>query len=446
MFSWQQSGEGCRSVTDYIRLIQVKRDGGEHTRGEIRSLVKGYLRGEVADYQMSAWLMAVVLKGLSYEETLALADAEVESGSQIDLSSLGRPVIDKHSTGGVGDKVTLVLAPLVAACGAVFGKMSGRSLGHTGGTIDKLESIPGFVTDLDAGRFKKQLETIGICVAGQSKDMVPADKKLYALRDVTATVESNPLVAASIMSKKIATGTAAVVMDIKIGRGAFFKNRGQAAGVFHLIKKIGEARGVEVRGVISPMDQPLGRTVGNSLEVLEAVETLRGNGPDDLVAVVSRLALLALEASDAGLTGRDAQQLIKRCLADGTALDRFREWIEAQGGDAAFVDDPAALPAAAHVLPVRASQGGFVTAIDALEVGLAVQALGAGRRQKEVEIDHTVGLILDAKTGDRVAPGDSLARVYANDSDKGEQAALRVNDAFKLKPAQMRSEWSISDL
>jgi pyrimidine-nucleoside phosphorylase len=431
---------------DYVDLIERKKDAEELTASEIRQLVDGYMSGEVADYQMSAWLMAVVLNGLTLEETIALADAEVDSGDRLDLSSLGRPVIDKHSTGGVGDKVTLVLAPLVAACGAVFGKMSGRGLGHTGGTIDKLESIPGFRTELDADVFRRQLESISLCVAGQSANLVPADKMLYALRDVTATVDSNPLVAASIMSKKIASGSSAVVIDIKVGRGAFLKNRGQAAGVFHLMKAIGEARGVTVKAVMTPMQQPLGSAAGNSVEVLEAVETLRGNGPGDLVEVVTRLAALALAEADLDMDEAQAAAEAAERLSDGSALEKFVQWIEAQGGDTSFIDDAAALPAASLSIPLEAKEAGYIADIDALEVGKALVELGAGRLRKDEMIDPAVGLLLHRKAGDAVAPGDVLAEVLANDRDKGEVAALRVSRAFSVTEEKPEVTFKLEEL
>ncbi|MHB0914298.1 MAG: thymidine phosphorylase [Thermoleophilia bacterium] len=421
-------------MVDYTNLIQQKREGKAHSAAEIKALVDGYLSGALADYQMSAWLMAVVLRGMTFEETLALADAEVDSGERLDLSPLGRPVVDKHSTGGVGDKVTLVLAPLVAACGAIFGKMSGRSLGHTGGTVDKLEAIPGFVTGMAPGDFIAQLRDIGVCVVSQGPELVPAEKQLYALRDVTATVESSPLIAASIMSKKIAAGSSAVVMDIKVGRGAFLKNRGQAAAVFHLMKKIGSARGVGVAGIISPMDQPLGRSVGNALEVLEAVEALRGAGPDDLVRVVTRIAAMCLVAADAGRQPEDAEAEAVKRLGDGSALEMFRQWIGAQGGDPAFIDDPGRLPGARHVLPVPAAADGYVGAIDALEVGRSLLPLGAGRMKQGDSIDHAAGLIIHAKCGAAVVAGERLAEIHANDLRLGREAAERVAAAFEIVP------------
>lgn len=433
-------------MTDYVRLIEVKRDGREHTAVELQALVQGFMEGGMADYQMSAWLMAVVLRGMTYAETLALTDLTVASGSRLDLDVLGRQVVDKHSTGGVGDKVTLVLAPVVAACGAVFGKMSGRGLGHTGGTIDKLESIPGFRATIEPRDFIAQLRETGICVAGQSAAMVPVEKRLYALRDVTGTVASNPLIAASIMSKKIAAGAGMVVMDIKVGRGAFFQNRGQAAGVYHLMREIGAERGVRVMGIMSPMDQPLGHAVGNSLEVLEAVEALKGRGPHDLVAVAKRLAVIALEASDAGFEGEGAAAAVEDCLSGGAALEKFREWITAQGGDIRFIDEPERLPAAGFKIPVTAKRGGYVSLVDALAVGRAMPGLGAGRQRHDDVIDHTAGAIIFAKAGDEVAAGDRIAEVRAADRDRGLEAAAKIAAAYEFSREKPQAQWRITDL
>lgn len=419
-------------MTGAVDIIKNKRDGQELSAPEIEFLVNGYLSGSVPDYQMSAWLMASLLKGLTLKETLALTAVMVDSGGRLDLSSLGRPVMDKHSTGGVGDKVTLVLAPVVAACGAIFGKMSGRSLGHTGGTVDKLESIPGYRTGMSAAEFQSRLKEHGICVAGQSADLVPADKKIYALRDVTGTIESNPLVAASIMSKKIASGAAAVVLDIKLGRGGFFKTRGHASGAAHLMQKIGEAHGIRVEVLMTSMDQPLGRAVGNSLEVLEAVETLKGNGPLDLVEVVVALAARLLAMSDLGWDPATAAAAARRSLSAGSALAKFREWIAAQGGDASFIDDTSRLPVAAQTTPVFSPRDGYVESLDALAVGRSVQELGAGCRTTADIMDHGVGVVLHAKTGDPVKTGDTLATIYARDQESGAAAASEIADSYVI--------------
>ncbi|MBI5870640.1 MAG: thymidine phosphorylase [Actinobacteria bacterium] len=420
-----------------VDFIQHKRDGGEHSPRELAAFIDSFMAGEVADYQMSAWLMAALLKGLSLDETLALTDALLASGSRLDLSGLGRLVVDKHSTGGVGDKVTMVLAPLVASCGAVFGKMSGRGLGHTGGTIDKLESIPGFRTTLSAAEFASQLGKIGICVCGQSSELAPADNRLYALRDVTATVESNPLIAASILSKKIAGGASAVVLDVKVGSGSFFKTRGHASGVAHLMREVGAKRGIGVEAVMTSMEQPLGYAVGNALEVMEAAETLRGNGPADLVEVVAALAKRLLHLSDLGWSHERAEAEARERLATGAAVGKFREWIAFQGGDTSFIDDPGILPAAAHTATVAATGEGWVEAIDALAIGKAALNLGAGRLHKEDAIDHSVGVVLAAKCGDGVKAGDALATVHARDAESAGSAAAAIQAAYRISAARV---------
>ncbi|MHB9111452.1 MAG: thymidine phosphorylase [Thermoleophilia bacterium] len=420
-----------------VDIIQRKRDGGEHSPGELSAFIESFMAGEVADYQMSAWLMAALLKGLSLDETLALTDALLASGSRLDLSGLGRLVVDKHSTGGVGDKVSLVLAPLVASCGAVFGKMSGRGLGHTGGTVDKLESIPGFRTTLSAAEFASQLREIGICICGQSAELAPADNRLYALRDVTATVESNPLIAASILSKKLAGGASAVVLDVKVGAGSFFKTRGHASGVAHLMREVGVRRGIGVEAIMTSMEQPLGFAVGNTLEVMEAVETLKGHGPADLVEVVIALATRLLHLADLQWSRERAEAEARERLAAGGAIEKFREWIAFQGGDTSFIDEPERLPAAAHLATANALRKGWVEAIDALAVGRAALALGAGRIHKEDSIDHSVGLVLAAKSGDHVKAGEILATVHASDTDRAEAAAASVLSAYRISATRV---------
>lgn len=421
-----------------VDIIQKKRDGKELPATEIRSLVSGYMEGAVPDYQMSAWLMATLLKGLTLDETLALTDALVDSGDRLDLTGLGLRVVDKHSTGGVGDKVTLVLGPVVAACGAVFGKMSGSGLGHTGGTVDKLESIPGYRTDLTTDEFVSQLREKGICVIGQTTNLVPADRKLYALRDVTGTIESNSLVAASVMSKKIAGGAAAVVLDIKLGRGSFFKTRGHASGVAHLMEKIGAARGIEVEAVMTSMEQPLGHAVGNALEVMEAVETLKGHGPSDLVEVVIALATRLLKMSDPVFDPDKAATAARCALSGGSALMKFKEWITAQGGDASFAGDTARLPVAAKTAGVFSPRDGYVESLDAKRVGRSVLELGAGRRTKDDVVDHGVGAVLHAKVGHRVKTGDLLATVYARTAESAAAAAYTLGHSYVIGSEEVK--------
>jgi len=422
-----------------VDIIERKRNGRELSAQEISFLVNGYMSGEIAEYQMSAWLMAAFLKGLTFRETLALTDAMIATGEMLDLSSLGRTVVDKHSTGGVGDKVSLVLGPLVASCGAVFGKMSGRSLGHTGGTVDKLESIPGFKTDLKLPHFLSQLKEVGVCIAGQTLNLVPADKRLYALRDVTATVDSNALTAASIMSKKIAGGAKAVVLDIKVGRGAFFKTKGHAHGVAHLMKKIGEARGLKVVPIMTAMEQPLGYAVGNSLEVLEAVKTLKGDGPSDLNQVVVELAANLLSLSDLGWSKQKAKHEAYRYLKEGLALSRFRQWIAAQGGDPSFIDNPDKLPLAPAAGVVKAPASGYVAAVDALKIGRAALFMGAGRLKKEDKINHGAGIVLHAKVGDRVKAGEEIATVYASADEAAARAANDVLNAYRIVDKKVKA-------
>lgn len=424
-------------MTDFIDIIQRKRDGQALSDAEINDMIAGYMSGEMADYQMSAWLMAAFLEGLNLRETLALTDAMISTGEVIDLSSLGVTVVDKHSTGGVGDKVSIVLGPVVAACGAVFGKMSGRGLGHTGGTVDKLESIPGFQTTIGRERFVSQLAEVGICIAGQSPELVPADDRLYELRDVTATVDSNPLTAASIMSKKIAAGADVVVLDVKVGQGAFFKNRGQASGVAHLMQELGQARGLEVAVLMTAMEQPLGHAVGNAIEVREAVAALKGHGPPDLTAVVMALAAELLSRSGQGWDREHAADEAGRSISDGRAFARFREWIIAQGGDTVFIDDDDGMPLAEHRQVVTAPEDGFVSGLDALAVGRAVLDLGAGRKQKGAGIDHGVGVSVHAKVGDRVERGQEIAVVYARSPKTAASAASAVADAYSLSGEQV---------
>ncbi|MFA5810075.1 MAG: thymidine phosphorylase [Thermoleophilia bacterium] len=420
-----------------VEIIRKKRDGVELASAEIAGMVDGFVAGEIPDYQMSAWLMAIFFKGLSINETVALTDALVDSGGRLDLSSLGRTVLDKHSTGGVGDKVSLVLGPVIASCGALFGKMSGRGLAHTGGTVDKLESIPGFRTRLSPEEFEEQLRETGICIAGQSEGLVPADMKIYALRDVTGTIESNPLIAASIMSKKIAGGASAVVLDIKVGGGAFFKTIGHASGAAHLMRKIGELRGVDVLPVFTSMEQPLGKAVGNALEVMEAIASLRDDGPADLNDVVVALAARLLPLSDLGWDrGRSEQEARKR-ITSGAALEKFREWISAQGGDTRFIDNPDMLPSARHVLPVPAIRSGFIAGIDALAVGGVALKLGAGRHRKDEAIDHSAGVVLNVKTGDRISEGESLASVHSSTEEKCRAAVEAIAKSYRISDAEV---------
>jgi pyrimidine-nucleoside phosphorylase len=409
-------------------LIQRKRDGGELADDEIAELVLGYTRGDIPDYQLAALMMAVYFRGLSARETYALTDAMVRSGDTIDLQAeIGQPVADKHSTGGVGDKASLVVGPLVAACGVPFGKMSGRGLGHTGGTLDKLESIPGFRVELSLDEFVRQVGEIGLAIVGQTAELVPADKQLYALRDVTATVENVSLIAASIMSKKIAAGANAIVLDVKVGDGAFMKSRDDARALAQAMLELGRRAGRSVVCELTDMDQPLGHAVGNALEIREALATLRGNGPTDLreLAVASGAHLLTLVDGVAEPEGRSRAE---RALEDGSALEAYDRWVRAQGGD----PSEAALPSAGVVREVIANADGTVTRVGALAVGIASVRLGAGRAVKDAPIDHAVGIVCRAKRGDRVAAGDVLAEVHARDDASAAAAAAEVEAAYEL--------------
>ena len=413
-----------------VDVIAHKRDGRRLSAEEIDFFIQGFTRGEIPDYQVAAWLMAVVLRGMDRQETIDLTMSMVRSGEQLDLSDIAPFVVDKHSTGGVGDKTTLVIAPLIAAAGLYLGKMSGRGLGFTGGTLDKLESIPGFRCDLSRDEFLAQLASIGLVVTGQSADLAPADGKLYALRDVTATVSSLPLIASSIMSKKIASGANGIVLDVKVGRGAFMETEKEALELAQLMVDIGHDMGRKVRAVISDMNQPLGRAVGNSLEVVEALATLRGRGPADFrqhcLVVASQMLLVAGAVLDA----EAAKEQLEQLLDGGLALARFRQWIAAQGGDLSYVDEPAKLPTARFIEEVPAPQPGYIAAIDAREVGLTTMLLGGGRAKKGDPVDHAVGVVLQAKLGDQVAQGQPLLTIHANDSAKLEGARQRLLAAY----------------
>jgi len=415
---------------DFVHdVIAWKRDGKELDEVRVRAFVDGVVSGAVPSYQASALLMAMVLRGLSDDETLWLARALVDSGKLLDLSVLRRPVLDKHSSGGVGDKVTLVLAPLVAACGAVFGKMSGRGLGHTGGTLDKLESIPGFRVQLPQGDFLRQLERIGVAVVSQSERIVPADRLLYGLRDVTGTVECGGLIAASIMAKKVASGTSALVLDLKVGRGAFAADLEQAREIGRLCRVIGRAYERPTTCLYTAMDAPLGRTVGNRLEVEEAWQVLNGEGPGDVREVTLALAAELLPLSDLGLDRTEARARAEAALADGRAAEHFERWCYVQGGRWQ--------PGEFHRLAaheVKAPAAGFVTAVDALAVGRSAQLAGAGRRTVDDTVDAAAGVLLERSVGDPVEAGDSLAAVFSRDPARRREASTVLEKAFSVGP------------
>jgi pyrimidine-nucleoside phosphorylase len=410
-------------------LIERKRDGEELPGEEIAELVLAYARGEVPDYQLAAFCMAVYFQGLSSAETFALTDAMVRSGETIDLAGpLGRRVVDKHSTGGVGDKTTLAVGPVVAACGVPFGKMSGRGLGHTGGTLDKLEAIPGFRVELTTAEFVEQVRDVGLAIVGQTANLVPADKLLYALRDVTATVDNVSLIAASIMSKKIASGAQAIVLDVKVGDGAFMKTLPDARVLAEAMLALGRRAERDVVCVLTDMDQPLGFAVGNALEVREAVATLHGEGPPDFTELVLDASAHLLALSDLGIDRAEARVRVERAIADGSAVAAYERWVRAQGGD----PDLAVLPKAPFVREVFSPRGGLVQRLAALPIGVAALHLGAGRRAKDDAIDHAVGVVCLKKRGDAVADGEPLAEVHARDEKSAAEAAAAVLAAYEL--------------
>ena len=417
-----------------VDLIERKRNGEELSADDVREFIAAYVRGDVPDYQAAALLMAVWFRGLTAAETYALTDAMVASGETVDLAArLGRRVVDKHSTGGVGDKLTIAVGPVVAACGVPFGKMSGRGLGHTGGTLDKLESIPGFRVELTTDELVEQTREIGIAVAGQTADLVPADKKLYALRDVTATIDQVSLIAASIMSKKIAAGASAVVLDVKVGEGAFMRTVEDARELAREMRALGEQAGMDVVCLLTDMDQPLGRAVGNALEVREAWETLAGGGPPDFreLVVDSTAELLAL--SDLGVDEGEGRRRAEAALEDGSALATYERWVRAQGGD----PDPARLPVAPVVRQVAAPASGYVHELRAREVAITAMELGAGREVAGEPIDHAVGVVCLRKRGEEVATGEPLAEIHARDEAAADKARRSLLAAYEIGDREM---------
>ncbi|MBQ6677875.1 MAG: thymidine phosphorylase [Clostridia bacterium] len=395
-------------------LIHKKREGGELTDGEIEYFIGGFTNGEIPDYQASALLMAIFYRGMSERETVTLTGCMASSGDTVDLSRFGELSADKHSTGGVGDKTTLIVAPVVAALGGKMAKMSGRGLGHTGGTVDKLESIPGYKTDLSPADFLGQVEKIGVAVIGQSGNLTPADKKLYALRDVTATVDSIPLITSSIMSKKLAAGSHNIVLDVKVGSGAFMKTPEDAEELAREMVKIGKGCGRRVRAVLSNMDVPLGAAVGNSLEVIEAVNILKGADSGDLYEVSVILAS-QLVSMVRGIAASEAEREVRGAIRSGAAFEKMKEWIASQGGDVRYLDNVSLFPAAAHVKDVLSPSAGFIVSTDAEKIGKASVKLGAGRASKEDPIDHAAGILIRKKTGDRVERGDVICTLLTND-------------------------------
>ena len=401
-----------------VDLIIKKREGFELSEEEIRFWISGYVKGEIPDYQSSAMQMAILFKGMTKNEVSVLTDAMEHSGETLDLSNIKGVKVDKHSTGGVGDKTTLVLGPMVAACGGVVAKLSGRGLGHTGGTLDKLESIPGLSISIEGKRFEEQVNRIGLAVAGQTKSLVPADKKMYALRDVTGTVESIPLIAASVMSKKLASGSDAILLDVTVGDGAFMKNMDSARELASVMVEIGKKLGRDTRAIISDMSEPLGLAVGNNLEVKEAISALKGNGPEDLMELCYTAGSIMLVQSNIYKTTVEARKALKENVDNGKAFEKLCLMVEAQGGDVSYIKDPNKFEMAKNIVPVVSKEDGYIKDIKALTIGVSSMKLGGGRETLEDTIDMSAGIVLAKKVGDFVKKGDVLCTIYTNKDEK----------------------------
>jgi pyrimidine-nucleoside phosphorylase len=421
-----------------VDIIIRKRDKGELTLAEIEFFIKSFISGEVTDYQASALLMAIVLNGMTARETTDLTLAMANSGHMLDLSDVVDLAVDKHSSGGVGDKTSLAVLPIVAASGLPVGKMSGRGLGFSGGTLDKLESIPGYRVDLTTEEFKQQLKEKGIVLTGQSLDLAPADGKLYALRDVTGTVQSIPLIASSIMCKKLAAGAQAIVLDVKTGLGAFMETLAEARRLANLMVDIGQLAGREVVALLSDMNQPLGNAVGNSLEVIEAIETLKDNGPEDFLEHCLHVSAHMLVLGKRARNLTEGRAMVEKSIADGSAVEKFRVLVEAQGGDVSYVEDPSKFPRAEFVEVVPSPKNGYLAQIQARSVGEAAVALGAGRARKSDPIDHAVGFVIHHKVGDKVEKGEPLFTIHANDKEKLSESreAVLAAHAFSAEPVE----------
>ena len=416
-----------------VDLIIKKREGGALTREEIAFWIDGYVNGVIPDYQVSAMNMAILFKGMSEEEVINLTDLMEHSGETLDLSNLKGVKVDKHSTGGVGDKTSLVLGPMVAACGATFAKLSGRGLGHTGGTLDKLESIPGLTIQVNGERFINQVNKIGIAIAGQTQSLVPADKKMYALRDVTGTVESIPLIAASVMSKKLAAGTDAILLDVTLGNGAFMKDINQARTLARLMCKIGNGLKRDTRAVLSNMNEPLGLAVGNALEVKEAIAALHGEGPEDLMELCYTSGSIMLEQAHICKNQAEGTKMLEEVIKDGSAFNKFLEMVQAQGGDVEYILHPEKFAVAKNIIPIYAKEEGYVESINALEIGLSSMTLGGGRETLDDVIDMAAGIMLNKKVGDYVKEGEVLCYLHSNKNvTLINRVAKNVFDSFKI--------------
>lgn len=409
-------------------IIRKKRDGGELTTQEIKFFIDGYVKGEIPDYQASALLMAIFFKGMNFQETADLTFAVRDSGQRLDFSAIKGIRVDKHSTGGVGDKTSLVVAPLVASLGVKVAKMSGRGLGHTGGTIDKLEAIPGFRTDLSEEEFLNNVNKIGVCIVGQNKDLAPADKKLYALRDVTATVDSLPLVVSSIMGKKLAADDDCIVLDVKTGSGAFAKSLEDSRTLAKVMVDIGKQAGKKMLALITDMDRPLGNAIGNTLEVKEAIDTLNGHGPEDFTEICVILATNMLYLAGKG-SMEECEKMVKAAIADKRALDTFKKMVVAQGGDVSFIDNPDKFATAPHKRSVKAQKSGYIHHVDTEGYGISSLLLGAGRNTKEENIDFAAGIVLKKKTGDYVKEGEELCVMYTSDEKRFEGAVNKFYES-----------------
>src|SRR5579864_7028075 len=423
-----------------VDLIRRKRDAGELTSEEIHQLIAAYTRGDVPDYQMSAWLMAVVLRGMTRPEIAALTEAMLHSGQVLDFSGMAWRKVDKHSTGGVGDKTSLIIAPIVAAGGLKVPMISGRGLGHSGGTLDKLESIPGFNVNLTLAEFRHVLETCGCALIGQTAEIAPADKKIYALRDVTGTVESPALICASIMSKKLAEGIDALVLDVKTGSGAFMKKEEDAIALAELMVDTGEGVGKKTVALITDMDQPLGHAVGNAVEIEEVSSVLQGRGPHDLLELCLELAAQMLYLGDHAASISEGKSIAKEMIGSGKALERFRAMVQAQGGNAAIIEHPEKLPKARHRAVISSSANGFVQAMQCERIGSACVVLGGGRERKEDSVDHSVGIIVHKKVGDRVATGEPLCDILYNSEERAEGARRMIERSYQISDVPPRSQ------
>ena len=427
-----------------VDIIANKRDGHELTEEEIRFFVEGYAQGKIPDYQASAFTMAVLFRGMTKVETAILTDAMMHSGETVDLSSLPGKKVDKHSTGGVGDKTSLVVGPLVASCGATFAKMSGRGLGHTGGTLDKMESIPGMRIFLTQEEFFKQVKDIGLAIIGQTAQIDPADKKLYALRDVTATVESIPLIASSIMSKKLASGSDCILLDVKFGSGAFMKTLDDARKLARAMVEIGDELHRDTRAILTDMDQPLGFAVGNALEVKEAIETLNGHGPKDFVELCTQAGAIMLTQAGLAKDIEEGRKRIEENIANGEGLKKLAQMVEAQGGDASYILHPEKFEMAKRQIEIKATESGYIRRIDSLSIGISAMKLGAGRETMEQTIDMSAGIVLRKKVGDKVEKGDVLAIAHTN-KENVDDVFLDIARCFELEKDPIHTDNIVRD-